>query len=161
MFLDLKLGNICNLKCRICGSWSSNKWAQEEVQQNPKHIAKKWLKDGQWPRKNPQFWENVDKLLPDIKYFEFTGGEPLVRKGIDKIINKSVENNLMISLTTNGWHVKRYLNELKKTDLLDKNSIKKITNAFSKNKKSEVMTLSTVEKSSISKIKSKLLSYVY
>jgi MoaA/NifB/PqqE/SkfB family radical SAM enzyme len=22
MFLDLKLGNICNLKCRICGSWS-------------------------------------------------------------------------------------------------------------------------------------------
>ena len=42
-----------------------------------------------------------------------------------------------------------------------KNSIKKITNAFSKNKKSEVITLSTVEKSSISKIKSKLLSYVY
>ena len=50
---------------------------------------------------------------------------------------------------------------LNKTDLLDKNSIKKITNDFSKNKKSEVMTLSTVEKSSISKIKSKLLSYVY
>ena len=50
---------------------------------------------------------------------------------------------------------------LNKTDLLDKNSVKKITNAFSKNKKSEVMTLSTVEKSSISKIKSKLLSYVY
>jgi MoaA/NifB/PqqE/SkfB family radical SAM enzyme len=24
MFLDLKLGNICNLKCRICGSWSSS-----------------------------------------------------------------------------------------------------------------------------------------
>jgi hypothetical protein len=28
-FLDLKLGNICNLKCRICGSWSSSKWAEE------------------------------------------------------------------------------------------------------------------------------------
>ena len=27
MFLDLKLGNICNLKCRICGSFSSSKWA--------------------------------------------------------------------------------------------------------------------------------------
>ena len=23
-FIDLKLGNICNLKCRICGSWSSS-----------------------------------------------------------------------------------------------------------------------------------------
>ena len=30
-FIDLKLGNICNLKCRICGSWSSSKWAQEEI----------------------------------------------------------------------------------------------------------------------------------
>ena len=31
-FLDLKLGNICNLKCRICGTWSSSKWAQEEIE---------------------------------------------------------------------------------------------------------------------------------
>ena len=29
MFLDLKLGNICNLKCRICGSWSSSQFAQK------------------------------------------------------------------------------------------------------------------------------------
>ena len=31
MFLDLKLGNICNLKCRICGSWSSSQSATEEI----------------------------------------------------------------------------------------------------------------------------------
>ena len=30
-FVDLKLGNLCNLKCRICGSWSSSKWAKEEI----------------------------------------------------------------------------------------------------------------------------------
>ena len=50
---------------------------------------------------------------------------------------------------------------LNKTDLLEKKIVEKIIKNFSKNKKSEVMTLSTVEKSSISKIKSKLLSYVY
>ena len=33
MFLDLKLGNICNLKCRICGSWSSSQFAAEELNQ--------------------------------------------------------------------------------------------------------------------------------
>ena len=38
--------------------------------------------------------------------------------------------------------------------------VNKIVNNFSKNKKSEVVTLSTLEKSSISKIKAKLLSYV-
>ena len=35
-----------------------------------------------------------------------------------------------------------------------------LNDAFSKNKNSEVITLSTMEKSSVSKIKAKLLSYV-
>ena len=35
MFLDLKLGNICNLKCRICGSWSSSQFATEDIAQLP------------------------------------------------------------------------------------------------------------------------------
>lgn len=81
-FVDLKLGNICNLKCRICGSWSSSKWAQEELDYMPpefekkKHIAYTWLKQGAWPRQTEVFWENLKEMLPQIKYFEFTGGEP-------------------------------------------------------------------------------------
>ena len=49
---------------------------------------------------------------------------------------------------------------LNKTDLLDGSEVKKIMHNFSKNKNSEVITLSTLEKSSISKIKAKLLTYV-
>ena len=49
---------------------------------------------------------------------------------------------------------------LNKTDLLDENKVKEIMRNFSKNKDSEVITLSTLEKDSISKIKAKLLSYV-
>jgi MoaA/NifB/PqqE/SkfB family radical SAM enzyme len=81
-FLDLKLGNICNLRCRICGSWSSSKWAQEEIAYMPElkdkksHLAYTYLQQGMWPRNSPQFWENLKTLLPEIKYFEFTGGEP-------------------------------------------------------------------------------------
>jgi MoaA/NifB/PqqE/SkfB family radical SAM enzyme len=81
-FLDLKLGNICNLKCRICGSWSSSKWAAEEMDYLPKdadkkkHIAYTWLKNGKWPEESPAFWDNLKTLLPNIKYLEFTGGEP-------------------------------------------------------------------------------------
>lgn len=105
-FLDLKLGNICNLKCRICGSWSSSKWAKEEIDymqpDSPNlknHIAKQWLKDGQWVRKSPGFWENMDKLLPQIKYFEFTGGEPwmiqqhfdLLQNAVDKGYAKDID----------------------------------------------------------------------
>jgi MoaA/NifB/PqqE/SkfB family radical SAM enzyme len=81
-FIDLKLGNICNLKCRICGSWSSSKWASEEMDYLPagankkQHIAYTWLKQGRWPEESPDFWANLKALLPNIKYFEFTGGEP-------------------------------------------------------------------------------------
>lgn len=89
-FIDLKLGNICNLKCRICGSWSSSKWAVEEMDYLPKgenkknHIAYTWLKQGKWPEESPDFWENLKALLPQIKYFEFTGGEPwLIQEHID------------------------------------------------------------------------------
>ena len=48
---------------------------------------------------------------------------------------------------------------LNKVDLIDKDSIKEIKKNFSKNKSSEVITLSTIEKESIKKIKAKLLSY--
>jgi len=48
---------------------------------------------------------------------------------------------------------------LNKIDLIDKDEVKKIINKFSKNKKSEIATLSTLNKKSISKIKAKLLSY--
>ena len=49
---------------------------------------------------------------------------------------------------------------LNKTDLLDKKEITKKKKNFSKNKKSEVITLSTLDKKSIADIKSKLIKYV-
>jgi MoaA/NifB/PqqE/SkfB family radical SAM enzyme len=83
-FVDLKLGNICNLKCRICGSWSSSSWAVEEIAYIPgidkkSHLAYTHLKKGMWPR-NPdtKFWENMRDLIPNIQYMEFTGGEPFM-----------------------------------------------------------------------------------
>lgn len=108
-FIDLKLGNICNLKCRICGTWSSSKWAKEEMDysDDPKnHIARQWLKDGRWPRESAEFWENLDSLLGQIKYFEFTGGEPWMIKEhfelLQRAVDKGVANNIDIHYNTNG-----------------------------------------------------------
>jgi len=111
-FIDLKLGNICNLKCRICGSWSSSKWAKEEIDYVPglenrkEHLAYKFLIDGAWPRENPQFWENLKTLLPNIKYFEFTGGEPFLIEQHFELLRYAVDNNysknIEIHYNTNG-----------------------------------------------------------
>ena len=94
IFIDLKLGNICNLKCRICGSWSSSKWAKEELdyeEDSTDHIARDWLKRGQWPRESAKFWENLDNLLPQVKYFEFTGGEPWMIKEHFELLQRAVD----------------------------------------------------------------------
>lgn len=111
-FIDLKLGNICNLKCRICGSWSSSKWATEEMDYLPPavnkktHIAYQWLKQGRWPEESPDFWTNLKSLLPNIKYFEFTGGEPWLIEEHWDLLRYAVETgdskHIDIHYNTNG-----------------------------------------------------------
>lgn len=111
-FIDLKLGNICNLKCRICGSWSSSKWAEEEMNYLPpgadkkQHIAYTWLKKGAWPRKTETFWDNLRELLPNVKYLEFTGGEPwLIQEHFDLLrfaADQGLAKNIDIHYNTNG-----------------------------------------------------------
>jgi organic radical activating enzyme len=109
-FIDLKLGNICNLKCRICGSWSSSKWAKEEIDyvggNRKEHLAYKFLQDGAWPRQSEVFWDNLRALLPNIKYFEFTGGEPFLIQQHFDLLEYAVEHdyakNIEIHYNTNG-----------------------------------------------------------
>ena len=105
-FLDLKLGNICNLKCRICGSFSSSKWAGEEIAMyKGNRTARNNLDNGRWVRKSPLFWEDLGELVKDIKYFEFTGGEPfLIDEHFDlleTIVMTGCARNIEIHYNTN------------------------------------------------------------
>ncbi len=54
---------------------------------------------------------------------------------------------------------KKELIVLNKVDLVDSKEIKKIIKDFSKKTKSEIITLSTLKKKSVSQIKAKLISY--
>jgi MoaA/NifB/PqqE/SkfB family radical SAM enzyme len=111
MFLDLKLGNICNLKCRICGSWSSSQFATEEINQLPREEQKsshayQMLRAGAWPRENSQFWQQIDSVLTDIRYIEFTGGEPfMINEHFDMlqgIVDCGIAHQVEIHYNTNG-----------------------------------------------------------
>ena len=111
MFLDLKLGNICNLKCRICGSWSSSQFANEDIAQLPpeekkQSFAYQMLRAGAWPRENTQFWSEIDSHLGAIRYIEFTGGEPfLIQEHFDMlqgIVDRGIAGQVEIHYNTNG-----------------------------------------------------------
>ena len=111
MFLDLKLGNICNLKCRICGSWSSSSFAVEEIANSVEAHSKtsfayQMLKAGRWPRENDQFWTQIDSVLNDIRYIEFTGGEPFMIEEhfemLRGIVARGIAPQVEIHYNTNG-----------------------------------------------------------
>lgn len=112
MFLDLKLGNICNLKCRICGSWSSSQFATEELNfiidkdEKKKSFHYQMLRDGAWPRESKHFWDQLDSAMSEVRYIEFTGGEPfMIREHFDllkKLIDRGYAHQIEIHYNTNG-----------------------------------------------------------
>ena len=108
-FLDLKLGNICNLKCRICGSWSSSTYAAEEIkyQQDRKnnfHYVMMTL--GRWPREEHRFWQDLEKHMSALRYLEFTGGEPFMIQEhfglLEKLVAAGHAPQIEIHYNTNG-----------------------------------------------------------
>jgi len=121
LFLDLKLGNICNLKCRICGSWSSSKFAAEEISFLPREEQKEsfpyqMLRAGAWPRENQQFWNQIDSVLDDIRYIEFTGGEPFMIQEhfamLQGMVDRGIAHQVEIHYNTNGTHYPEHAIEI-------------------------------------------------
>jgi MoaA/NifB/PqqE/SkfB family radical SAM enzyme len=88
--IEIKLNNLCNLKCRMCNptdSTSWNDWDQVEdfyVKENNFIVAN--IKSLNLTKKpyldkfedNPNWWASFEKLLPYFRRVEFAGGEPLM-----------------------------------------------------------------------------------
>lgn len=88
--MELKLNNLCNLKCRMChpmDSTSWNDWDQvEDFYKNENNIIAQLVDKHDLKRKpyldkfedNPNWWASLEKLLPYFRRVEFAGGEPLM-----------------------------------------------------------------------------------
>ena len=88
--MELKLNNLCNLKCRMChpvDSTSWNDWEQVEDYYKKENnalipiIEKYNLKRKPYLdefKDNSNFWNDFKKLLPHFRRLEFAGGEPLM-----------------------------------------------------------------------------------
>jgi sulfatase maturation enzyme AslB (radical SAM superfamily) len=64
------------------------------------------LRAGEWPRKTATFWTDLETLLPEVRYFEFTGGEPFLIKEHFNLLQLAVDldyaKNISIHYNTNG-----------------------------------------------------------
>ena len=104
---DLKLGNSCNLSCRICSAESSSKIADSDLK------AGRLTNDNYIKLQNAVAWAEADnfwdQLLPavnNIKYLDIYGGEPLISQKhftfLKKLIELDVAKNIKIDYNTNG-----------------------------------------------------------
>lgn len=114
--MEIKLNNLCNLKCRMCNptdSTSWNDWDQvEEFYDKEKNFIADNIRKLNLIKKpyldkfedNPNWWESFEKLLPHLRRVEFAGGEPLMDPQHYRILDmlKLYGQKLEIKYATNG-----------------------------------------------------------
>jgi len=107
---DVKLSNVCNLKCRMCNGISSSSILKEE--KTLKTFSAEEIKEQEYWLSNKILGTHNEKdfieWLPQIVQIEFTGGEPLVspeNKQLIKMISETeYAKNIRIQITTNATH---------------------------------------------------------
>lgn len=88
--IEIKLNNLCNLKCRMCNPTDSTSWNDwEEVEdfyKKENNFVVHSIKDLNLLQKpyldkfddTDNWWVSFEKLLPHFRRVEFAGGEPLM-----------------------------------------------------------------------------------
>lgn len=120
--MDINLSNVCNLKCRMCGSWASNSWFEEDIllsKINPK-FEKENNPSNQIIRQHGL--EDLKSLLPYVSKLtriDFKGGEPMMAKNhvefLEMLVAEGLNDKLTLQYTTNGTIVNpKILNVLSK-----------------------------------------------
>lgn len=107
-YMDLRFGNLCNLKCRMCGPTDSSQWYGDSValwgpqyQDSGKQI--KIIKNSKgkyepdtdiysWYER-PSFWEDMESKIPEIERLYIVGGEPLMIDRHYEFLQKCIDMN--------------------------------------------------------------------
>ena len=124
VYLDLRLGHTCNLKCVMCSPHDSSQWVGDHKKMYPLFQAKELKEQMSWDRKefnnkwheNPDFWKEMYAQIPNLKQVYFAGGEPLLIKEhklfLEEIIRQGYADKILVRYNTNGLLVNDEIIEL-------------------------------------------------
>jgi hypothetical protein len=97
--IELKLNNLCNLKCRMCHPMDSTSWNDwsdvKDFYKAEGNIMYAIVEEHNLEKKpfldkfqdSPAWWASLTKLLPYFRRVEFAGGEPLMDPQHYKILD--------------------------------------------------------------------------
>lgn len=97
-YFDLRLGNLCQLKCVMCSPHDSSSWIKEWKLQYPQYKNEELVRDQGWNEefdytwyKKGSFIESMKGQVENIQELYFAGGEPLLIPEHYKILEFLVE----------------------------------------------------------------------
>ena len=82
-YWDVRFSNICNLKCRSCGSIFSSRWYDDDVKIWGKELRPRVQFAG---RHDEDVWEQMQEHIPHLSQIYFAGGEPLIMEEHNRIL---------------------------------------------------------------------------
>lgn len=122
-YFDLRLGNLCNLKCIMCSPHDSSSWIKDWKLQTPQYKNPMLIQDQGWDRTMDYTWyqkgsfiESMKGQAEHIKELYFAGGEPLLIPEHYNILRFMVEfghaKNCILRYNSNGTEMSEELLEL-------------------------------------------------
>jgi MoaA/NifB/PqqE/SkfB family radical SAM enzyme len=118
-YVDIRLGNLCNLKCRMCNPWSSSMWVKDwnkvvdtaELAPNEPLSDEdlEWMEQlGEWPDRKGT-GKNFVEIAHTIEEIYLTGGEPTLATSqyalFDYCIENELASNIKLKYNTNLTNV--------------------------------------------------------
>ena len=102
-FLDLTLGNLCNLKCRMCNPELSSQWIKESHLQDSLNFKMSGFNNTKIVDLLNDDFLNFIKKCKSIRRIILKGGEPLIHPRLLDFLN-AVQNrsNVELQIITNG-----------------------------------------------------------
>lgn len=119
IYFDIRPGNKCNLKCRMCGPTDSNMWYEDYYNTVSEHFSdtqgkvKIEKKDNKWIvsddsydwHESEVFWDYLKKHAQWIEHLHIVGGEPLLidkhYKALEYLCEIDVAKNITLEYNTN------------------------------------------------------------
>jgi MoaA/NifB/PqqE/SkfB family radical SAM enzyme len=110
-YLDIRFSNLCNMKCRTCGSGYSSQWEIEDAKEGLKFNSPKNEVDVS------KIQQDLYDQIPNLQRAYFAGGEPLITEDHYELLEEMIRvgrTDILLSYNTNLSKLK-----FKDKDLMD------------------------------------------
>ena len=125
IYWDLRFGNLCNLKCVMCGPQSSNMWYKDwakvhstdhfydsgtkiDIPDGKKKLGKDCASEYDWWQ-SEHFWEQLENNMDQLEHVYLVGGEPMLIEThytfLQKLIDAGIAGNVTLEYDTNITNV--------------------------------------------------------